>query len=83
MSTIGFATANSAGSGVVDPSLAESADAMDQPPIATAPAARPPVIRLEGLSKQYAEAGQARLILDSLDLDFAAGEFVCLIGQVG
>jgi putative ABC transport system ATP-binding protein len=43
----------------------------------------PPVIRLEGLSKQYREADQARLILDSLDLDFARGEFVCLLGKSG
>jgi putative ABC transport system ATP-binding protein len=50
---------------------------------ARAAAARPPIIRLEGLSKQYTEAGQSRLILDSLDLDFVAGEFVCLLGKSG
>jgi putative ABC transport system ATP-binding protein len=38
---------------------------------------------LEKLSKSYSEAGQTRLILDSLDLEFAAGEFVCLVGKSG
>jgi putative ABC transport system ATP-binding protein len=43
----------------------------------------PPVIQLENLSKSYSEAGQTRLILDSLDLNFATGEFVCLVGKSG
>lgn len=42
-----------------------------------------PIIQLEGLSKSYSEAGQKRLILDSLSLQFAAGEFVCLVGKSG
>jgi putative ABC transport system ATP-binding protein len=42
-----------------------------------------PIIRLEQLSKSYSEAGQTRLILDSLDLEFAAGQFVCLVGKSG
>jgi putative ABC transport system ATP-binding protein len=42
-----------------------------------------PIIQLEQLSKSYREAGQTRLILDSLDLEFAAGEFVCLVGKSG
>jgi putative ABC transport system ATP-binding protein len=51
------------------------------PPSATA--SSPPIIQLENLSKSYREAGQTRLILDSLDLQFAAGEFVCLVGKSG
>jgi len=38
---------------------------------------------LQDLSKSYVEAGQTRLILDSVNLDFAAGEFVCLVGKSG
>ena len=48
---------------------------------AAAPSQR--IIQLENLSKSYSEAGQTRLILDSLDLEFAAGEFVCLVGKSG
>lgn len=43
----------------------------------------PPIIQLENLSKSYREAGQTRPILDSLDLEFGAGEFVCLVGKSG
>jgi len=43
----------------------------------------PPMIRLEQLSKTYMEAGRARVVLDELDLTFAAGEFVCLLGKSG
>ncbi len=46
-------------------------------------AASAPLIRLEQLSKSYVEAGQARVVLDQLDLEFAAGEFVCLLGKSG
>jgi putative ABC transport system ATP-binding protein len=42
-----------------------------------------PIIQLENLSKSYSEAGQTRLILDSLNLEFATGEFVCLVGKSG
>ena len=45
--------------------------------------AAPPIIRLENLSKSYREAGQTRLILDSLNLEFGMGEFVCLVGKSG
>jgi putative ABC transport system ATP-binding protein len=60
---------------------------LDAPaPVAPPPPAAvssPPIIQLENLSKSYREAGQTRLILDSLDLQFAAGEFVCLVGKSG
>ncbi len=46
-------------------------------------AARPPLIRLRGLSKLYSEGGEARTVLDALDRDFQAGEFVCLLGRSG
>src|SRR5688572_22327752 len=60
---------------------------LDQPqPVGTSPAPTAlsqPIIQLEQLSKSYDEAGQTRLILDSLNLEFAAGEFVCLVGKSG
>lgn len=42
-----------------------------------------PIIRLEGLSKTYQEAGQSRSVLDELNREFYAGEFVCLLGKSG
>lgn len=51
--------------------------------VATAASPQPPILQLEGLSKSYTEAGQSRLILDSLSLAFNAGEFVCLLGKSG
>lgn len=45
--------------------------------------ARPPIIRLEQLTKLYREAGQTRLVLDALDLTLYQGEFVCLLGKSG
>lgn len=48
-----------------------------------AESARLPIIRLEGLSKSYREAGQERMILDQLDLELYQGEFVCLLGKSG
>ena len=48
------------------------------------PAERSPVlVELAGLSKEYVEAGQRRLILDHLDRNFHSGEFVCLLGKSG
>jgi putative ABC transport system ATP-binding protein len=46
-------------------------------------AAAPPLIRLEKLSKSYTEAGKDHLVLDELTREFAAGEFVCLLGKSG
>ncbi|MFN2203174.1 MAG: ABC transporter ATP-binding protein [Caldilineaceae bacterium] len=43
----------------------------------------PVLVRLTGLSKAYTEAGQTRNVLDQLDKDFRAGEFVCLLGKSG
>jgi len=45
--------------------------------------ARPPLIRLEGLTKTYTEGGVDRTVLDALDREFYAGEFVCLLGKSG
>jgi putative ABC transport system ATP-binding protein len=42
-----------------------------------------PIVQLENLSKSYSEAGHSRLILDSLNLEFATGDFVCLVGKSG
>ena len=44
---------------------------------------RPPLIRLEGLTKIYSEGGASRAVLDALDREFYAGEFVCLLGKSG
>ena len=41
------------------------------------------LVQLSGLSKEYLEAGQRRLVLDHLDRDFRIGEFVCLLGKSG
>ncbi len=41
------------------------------------------MIQLEGLTKSYTEAGVTRLVLDKLDREFYAGEFVCLLGKSG
>ena len=43
----------------------------------------PLLIRLEGLSKSYIEAGQSRLVLDELNQEFYRGEFICLLGKSG
>ncbi len=48
-----------------------------------ADATRPVIIRLEALSKNYQEAGRSRSILDELNREFYAGEFVCLLGKSG
>ena len=45
--------------------------------------ARQPILRLEQLSKSYWEAGEERVVLDRLDREFFAGEFVCLLGKSG
>ncbi len=44
---------------------------------------RPVLIRLEGLSKSYTDAGTTHTVLDALHLAFYAGEFVCLLGRSG
>jgi putative ABC transport system ATP-binding protein len=44
---------------------------------------RLPLIRLEGLTKSYTEGGVSRTVLDALDREFYAGEFVCLLGKSG
>lgn len=43
----------------------------------------PVLVELSGLSKEFFEAGQARLVLDHLDRRFHIGEFVCLLGKSG
>lgn len=40
-------------------------------------------LRLENLSKHYAEAGQQRAVLNQLNLHMGAGEFVALLGSSG
>lgn len=46
---------------------------------AEAEAPRPPVVRVRGLTRRFG----ARAVIDDLDLDIAAGEFVALIGASG
>lgn len=47
------------------------------------PPTTPALIRLEGLTKSYAEAGMTRTILDELTSTFHQGEFICLLGKSG
>jgi putative ABC transport system ATP-binding protein len=47
------------------------------------PPARPALVRLEGLTKSYAEAGVTRTVLDELTSTFREGEFICLLGKSG
>jgi len=42
-----------------------------------------PLIRIRGLCKSYQRGGQSIDVLDRLDLDVAAGEFVALMGPSG
>ncbi len=42
-----------------------------------------PLIRMRGVSKSYRRGGQDLLILDGMDLDVAAGEFLALMGPSG
>jgi putative ABC transport system ATP-binding protein len=51
-------------------------------PTAT-PAVKDPLIRLDGLSKSYREAGQDHLVLASIDWEFPRGQFSCLFGKSG
>ena len=46
-------------------------------------ASKPLIIRLEALSKSYQEAGRSRSVLDELNREFYAGEFICLLGKSG
>jgi len=45
--------------------------------------ARPPVVRLEGVSKVYGRHRSAVLALDNLSLEVAEGEFLCVLGASG
>ena len=47
------------------------------------PGERVPLIQLEKLTKIYTEAGKSRTVLDELNREFYAGEFVCLLGKSG
>ncbi len=42
-----------------------------------------PLIRLEGVSKSFEEAGRERVVLHEVNAEFASGEFVVLIGKSG
>ncbi len=41
------------------------------------------MIRVEGVSKAYREAGAPHRVLDRVDLELARGEFVCIMGRSG
>ena len=53
-------------------------DVVDTPTVAARP-----VLSIRGLSKTYATPTGQRLVLDSIDLDVAAHEFVCIVGPSG
>ncbi|MBW7882171.1 MAG: ABC transporter ATP-binding protein [Caldilineaceae bacterium] len=58
-----------------------------RPAIQAAPEGRQPnkrvLIRLEGLTKVYDEGDMHHMVLDELNREFYAGEFVCLLGKSG
>ncbi len=41
------------------------------------------LVRLDGLSKSYTEAGQEKQVLDAVDCTFSVGQFTCLFGKSG
>ena len=41
------------------------------------------LVRLDHLSKSYSEAGQSRIVLNQVNQEFYAGEFVCVLGKSG
>ena len=43
----------------------------------------PPMVRVQGVSKRFTTGGDPVVALSEVDLDVAAGEFVCLIGPSG
>ncbi|HUR28194.1 MAG TPA: ABC transporter ATP-binding protein [Planctomycetota bacterium] len=47
------------------------------------PASEPPLIRLRGVTKRYAEGAGVRAVFDGVDLDIARGEFVVVFGRSG
>ena len=59
---------------LLGPSFDESASLRQPAPPA------PVAIRIEGVTKRF---GSGPLVLDDIDLDIAAGEFVCLLGASG
>jgi putative ABC transport system ATP-binding protein len=49
------------------------------------PDSRPPhpIVRLEGVSKHYEEAGQPLVVLNNVNATFQAGQFIVLLGKSG
>jgi putative ABC transport system ATP-binding protein len=67
----------------VDIGIAKQTPAQTAAPNGEVQTTHLPLIRLSGLSKAYTEAGQRRVVLDELNGEFYAGEFVCLLGKSG
>ena len=42
-----------------------------------------PIVRLQGVGKDYTEAGERHVILHDVNLDLQAGEFTVLMGRSG
>jgi len=52
---------------------------IDRPAVSSAPSQ----VRLRNVTRQYAEAGVNRVILNGIDLDIVTGEFAVLLGKSG
>jgi NitT/TauT family transport system ATP-binding protein len=57
--------------------------AKSSPDASATTAARPPALRMRGLSLSYGAGPSRKLILDGIDLDVAEGEFLSIIGPSG
>ena len=66
------------------PTLTPPLAQTDRHPTAAASVTAPvPIVRLQGVSKHYEEAGERHVILHDVKLDLRAGEFTVLLGKSG
>src|SRR6185503_2617714 len=66
-----------------DRSLTRS-ESMSRPnPFSTSPAAGTPLVKLQGITKDYQRGGETVHVLQTLDLDIPRGDFLALMGPSG